>query len=139
MIRNASVPLLAALSVALAGCLDPLREGPTLPAEPSAGAVVLGAVSTTTGAAVAGAAGEIDVYRESTDEYVGGETFTTDGMGEFAKLVFLAYVGRFQASVRIVIVPPTGLGLLPDTVTGRVPFTPGVSDTLRVSVTLRGP
>jgi hypothetical protein len=128
-----------ALLVGLVACLEPLRDNPVPPGPTPAGAVILGAARSAAGTAVAGAAGEIDVFRDNGDgsaDFVGGVTFTTDGMGEFAARVVLAYVGEFDASVQVVVIPPAALGLHPDTATGTVPFTTGVTDTLTVRLTL---
>lgn len=130
---------LVASTLLVAACLEPLREAPDAPRGQPGGAVFLGAVTTTTGAAVPGAAGQINVFRPDaggTPSYVGGQTFVTDGMGEFAETLVLAYVGAFNASVVIVVHPPADLALRPDSVSGTVPFTAGVTDTLRVTVTL---
>lgn len=134
MIRSGSL-LPAAVTVLMVGCLESLKEAPDSPASAPSGAVFLGNVLTATGAAVVGATGDINIYREDAT-YVGGRSFTTDQAGEFAETIILAYAGAFEASVQIMIVPPSDLGLLPNIVTGSVPFTSGVTDTLRVTITL---
>ena len=124
------------------GCIEPLREGPDPPANPAAGAVILGAVRTSAGVAVAGATGAINVYRQLTDgtlAYVGGVPVTTDPMGEFDETVVLADVGLFTATVRVVIDPPAHLGLQRDSAEGAVPFTTAANDTLRLTVSLDPP
>ena len=134
------VRILPSASAALSmGCIEPLREGPDPPANPSAGAVILGAARTSAGVAVAGATGEINVYRELTDgslAYVGGVPLTTDQMGEFDETVVLADVGLFNAKVRVVIDPPAHFGLQRDSAEGTVPFTADANDTLRLTITL---
>ncbi len=119
--------------------MDPYREGPGSPVNPSAGAVILGAARTSSGVAVAGATGYINVYRELTDgslAYVGGVPVTTDPMGEFDETVVLADVGLFTAEVRVVIDPPVHLGLQRDSAEGTVPFTPDANDTLQLMIIL---
>jgi hypothetical protein len=122
-----------------AACLEPLREGPDPPTQQATGAVILGEVRTTTGAAVAGVSGEINVYHERTDgtlDYVGGQPLTTDATGEFVVSVVLADAGLFEASVHVVVAPPQGLALRADSAVGTVPFTTNAVDTLRVTVIL---
>jgi hypothetical protein len=123
----------------VAACLAPLRDAPDGPGGEPTGAVFLGAVTTAAGVVVPGAAGQINVYRTDaggTLSYVGGQTFTTDGMGEFAETLVLAYAGTFEASAVIAVVPPAHLALRPDSASGTVSFTAGVTDTLRVRITL---
>lgn len=127
--------LLAAVAVT-AGCLEPLREGPADPPDLPSGAAFLGAVSTADGVAVVGALGEISAYRMDGGAYVGGMTFTTDETGEFAETLVLAGAGNFVATVEIVVFPPDSLALQPGTATGTIPFTTGITDTLRLSITL---
>lgn len=128
---RAAVSLVAA--VACADALDPI-----IPAGPSTAAVVMGAVRTPDGAAVAGAAGQISVYVEAGGRlrFVTGRPTVTDDAGEFADTLTAANTTAFEATVHVVIYPPGGAGLAVDSATGSVWFQPSVADTLLVEIVL---
>jgi hypothetical protein len=127
-IHSAVVGTMAAL--ALAACSD-------FHGDPAAGVFLYGRVTDTAGASVVGASVLFANTRDATCATVAaGGGFVTDSAGDYY-WGFFEFGSPHTECIKVVVVPPQGTPLLPDSVIRQaVPFTSNI-DSVRIDFRLR--